>query len=66
MVFAQIAGRRAIKGEPLDNCNVDRTEATKMRESVYELLAYERQSTKTGGRCENGGKTDKDQKVRDK
>merc|ERR1739842_282553 len=62
MVYAQIAGRRAIKGEPLDNCNVDRTEATKMRERIYELI----QSTKTGGRCENGGEKDKDQKVRDK
>ena len=66
MVFAQIAGRRAIKGEPLNNCNVDRTAATKMRERVYELIASERQSTKSGGRCENGGKKDKDQKVRDK
>ena len=66
MVFAQIAGRRAIKGEPMDNCIVDRTEATKIREKVYELIASERQPTKTGGKSENGRKKVKDQKVRDK
>ena len=68
MVYAQIAGRRAIKGEPLDNFNVDRTEATKIRERVYELIASERQptKTKTGGKSENRGKKDKDQKFREK
>merc|ERR1712008_61600 len=35
-------------------------------EKVYELIASERQPTKTGGKSENGRKKVKDQKVRDK
>ena len=66
MVHAKVAARRAIEGEKLDKCYVDRKEATKIRETLYELISLERQPAKTRGKTEKEKEEDQDKKNSEK
>ena len=62
MVHAKVAARMAIEGEKLDKCYVDKREATKVREILYNLISLEIQFEKSRGYTEKEKDEDQDKK----
>ena len=66
MLYAKMAARRAIEGEKLEKCYVDKMEATKIREELYDLISLEIQLEKTRGNTEKEREEEQDKKNSDK